>query len=354
MRNGIVVVGGAGNRSGVPSYIRALYEALKDSYEMVVVSDINEGGFDFLPSNRHREVPGLCSSKGMLGVPKVILACAKVFKAEKPSIVWANSSFAVAVARMLQPFFSYRLIVTYHGVPFGPGRGLLRNFIAYFGDFVTSLISKETDVVISKRDMQVIRYSSLGNQKVYIPNAMPAGVLRKDSHCTGPIRIVMTTRDCPQKNLDLAASIACQLADKAEIHVFGSVSDDRRLELLQLSEGRLTFLGVSDCVENVLCQYELYLMTSRYEGFPIGALEALSSGLAIAMTDVGGAYEVSNANPFFVKIDEKRVVESASRILAVAENYRSTEGAYDIVSRASSAYSHKLWVGRVKGMLNAT
>jgi glycosyltransferase involved in cell wall biosynthesis len=51
---------------------------------------------------------------------------------------------------------------------------------------------------------------------------------------------------------------------------------------------QVTFTGQADGVE-LMAGFDVFLLPSRYEGMPYVLIEAVSSGLPIVMTDVGGA-----------------------------------------------------------------
>lgn len=49
--------------------------------------------------------------------------------------------------------------------------------------------------------------------------------------------------------------------------------------------------------------YDIFCLVSESEGLPISAIEAMSSGLALVLSDVGGCYELINGNGVLVQND---------------------------------------------------
>jgi glycosyltransferase involved in cell wall biosynthesis len=99
--------------------------------------------------------------------------------------------------------------------------------------------------------------------------------------------------------------LAPQKAPEVALHVFRRILDERPATRLVLAgdgpDGErvrtlMSELGLSDRVlvlpvangPDVIPAFDLFLMTSRYEGFPYVLLEALAAGCAIVTTRVGG------------------------------------------------------------------
>ena len=61
-------------------------------------------------------------------------------------------------------------------------------------------------------------------------------------------------------------------------------------ERLSLSD-QVRFLGSQRHVENLLPEYDGFLLISRWEGFPISILEAMRAELPVIASDVGGVCE---------------------------------------------------------------
>jgi len=300
----ILIVGGSGSISGVPIYVEHLRKALS-SNEIYVMSDINEGGFNHLKNSAsYIEVEGLSSERFLiLNVITIIKKIKNHLQLISPDVVWANSTITVFLFRIISLFHDFRLIVTYHGVPFGPGRGLLRSVIAYCADLLTSLITPQTVVIISNGDKRLTRWSCPFHKKIILPNPLQLSSDQlKQRHLNTPeYKLVMITRDHYQKNLDYAAELT-GCSDDFHLYIYGGVSIERQTYLRKIAKDRVTFFGIVPNAAKFLKNFDLMLLTSRYEGLPFCGLEALGTGLALAMTRVGGFEELAENNSFLIEL----------------------------------------------------
>ena len=92
--------------------------------------------------------------------------------------------------------------------------------------------------------------------------------------------------------------------------------------------------------------FDVFLMTSRYEGFPYVLLEALNAGCAIVTTDVGGAPDCvrQGRNGFIAPADEAALAATILDIAADTDRFLAMRRG----SRAlASEFSIDRMIGRV-------
>ncbi len=103
--------------------------------------------------------------------------------------------------------------------------------------------------------------------------------------------IVSMGRLCPQKGYDLLIPAFAKIADRHpdwQLVILGEGADRADLEQLRDDLGmhdRICFPGVIQNVAAVLHKADLFVMSSRFEGFPMAHCEAMSSGLPMVVTD---------------------------------------------------------------------
>ncbi|TNN07626.1 N-acetylglucosaminyl-phosphatidylinositol biosynthetic protein [Schistosoma japonicum] len=153
-----------------------------------------------------------------------------------------------------------------------------------------------------------------------IPNAVDASAFVPDPSCRDPnyITIVVVSRLVYRKGLDLLAAIIpplCSLFPELRFLIGGD--GPKRLELEEIREhyqlhSRVSLLGSLQIheVRPLLIQGDIFLNTSLTEAFCIAVIEALSCGLMVISTAVGGLPEVLPEH--FIRLSPPNASELAS------------------------------------------
>lgn len=112
-----------------------------------------------------------------------------------------------------------------------------------------------------------------------------------------PFQIVMASRLEPEKDIKRAIRIFSEVAkenEKVGLVVLGSGGERVRLEKCAREsevEGKVLFKGWIDDPATYIKSSDLFLQTSRFEGYGVSVVEALASGVPTLSTDVGIAKE---------------------------------------------------------------
>lgn len=140
--------------------------------------------------------------------------------------------------------------------------------------------------------------------------------------------ILMVSRLTREKNIPLALRAFRNVVKKFTGTLLVIVGDGPEREYLK-SLARTYHLQPNVLFEgwqNDLAPYytgaDIFLLTSNYEGFGLSAVEALSAGVPVVMTDVGIAGEIvrQGENGIVVSVgNEKRIAEALTRLIVDAE-----------------------------------
>jgi len=161
-----------------------------------------------------------------------------------------------------------------------------------------------------------------------------------------------------QKGFDLLLPAFARLlatAPAAHLTIAGTGVDDAALRALAGSAGvadRVTFLGFVDNPYPLMRAADLYVLSSRYEGFPNVALEALALGtpvVAAACPGVNGLV-VPGVNGWLAPVDD---VAGLADALALAARARSQLGADAIRDSVRSRFATALITRRYEDAFDA-
>ena len=128
---------------------------------------------------------------------------------------------------------------------------------------------------------------------IELPRQTPA-TARMD----GPLRAGVLGRLIPLKNVDVAIEACARLNERGmamELEIAGSGPCEEELRALATERGvsaQVRFLGWRTDVEALLTDWELLVMPSSDEGFPLAALETMAAGRAVVASRAGGLCEL--------------------------------------------------------------
>lgn len=303
----VLLVGGDGHPSGVPRHITDLARALQGQARITVASEADRGGYGALADlgARHVALPGLASrlTPGSLRRGRAALAA---FLGETPAdLVWFHARLPVILGRRLlitgdwRPDAATRIALTYHGLPFGRGHR-----------HGTALLSRRLERQLLGRCPPLELVFLTEDQRQRMTTTLGPELARHHTHVLGnasslgPVppplprpagrHLVMTGRAGWQKNYDAALRLLRHLPDDITLSLCGAGTETpafaaRAARLAGPAVARLRLLGPLSDVRPLLASADGYMLTSRYEGLPIGALEACEYGLPLALADFDGA-----------------------------------------------------------------
>lgn len=363
----LVLLGGDGGLSGVPRHIeqicKVLMSELNPRYRITVISEPDRGGYTFTQDMpiAHIGLPDLASSTNPGRVLRGLRTLRAALCQDPPDIIWAHARLPVLLARVIARDET-PLIVTFHGSPF-LGRQRAAALVAREIERRLMRRTRPHEVVfLSEADRSSFDGLHLGRHRSHvIPNVAPDLDFPPLAPPERPT-LVMTTRDSPQKNLDGAARVFAHLPDTTELLLLGMGTQSRALQqrfatlLPEQALSRVTFHGPTQAVARHLRSAHGYLMTSRYEGMSLGALEAFAAGLPVFLPDVGGCAEILHAHPMGAMIDPSNPGQAASTILPILNTFCADPHTCAALNTEaySGAFSPEIWAEQIKNLLQQT
>lgn len=366
IRSNILLLGGDGGYSGVPTFLDQLCAALKDHAIFTIISDRNEGGYDFA-----KDGITLCEVEGM----KTGLSLRKFWRALRMldaqicsgeyDLVWAHARMSLIQLRILmilrrqqQPRFA----VTYHGLPFGSGHRrsfalvsllLERVFLALTPSHQLHFLSAADLDHFTKRmgARALARHTS-----AVLPNCSRLGPLSQRTQNLAPT-LLMTGRASYQKNHIAAAQLFAALPDNFQLILCGAGTDVANMapvfEAVRIGlSKRVQFHGPISDTRLLLAQADFLLLPSRYEGMPLAALEAFEAGLPMGLSYIPSMDGILAVHPMTVAIDISAPHTAAAEVVELIDEFRRRPNAGKHIKEAfSQHFSYDRWRGKVQKLV---
>jgi len=194
--------------------------------------------------------------------------------------------------------------------------------LAFLYTFIEKQLSKISDSIlcISKKDFQnaqdIIKIND--NKLKWITNKIypirNKKTLKKQAE---RIKLLTVARLESPKRVDLLIKATKNL-DDVELHIIGDGSQRNYLE--SLNHINVFFHGEIDGF-NDFKNYDIFSLISDSEGLPLSTLEAMSSGLPIILSDVGGCFELIDENGILVKNNVDEIKSAIINTISNKENF---------------------------------
>ena len=181
---------------------------------------------------------------------------------------------------------------------------------------------------------RMLQQEGLGTGSIaVIPNGID-GARFPSRDAARPLRTVMTVANLrPEKSHETVIAAAASLVKTHPDLRFQFVGDGpRRSQLEALSRergmaGRIEFLGHRDDVPALLAAADMFVLPSRSEAFPNGAIEAMAAGLPVVASAVGGLLDliedgrtgvlVPADDPAALALEVQRLLDQPARAIAL-------------------------------------
>ncbi len=257
---------------------------------------------------------------------KTIFRLRKLVKKEHPDIMHLHSSKAGVLGRLacFGLHNQTKVVFTVHGWAFTDGVPHNKQIVYRL---VERTVNKLADlfICVSRCDQHIgqrDKVLSSNTKSVVIYNGSPNPNSKLINHTAHkPLKLVMVARFSPQKNQKLLIEALKKINPNSYQLTFvgdgETLIDCKRLvEQLSLSNS-INFVGFKKDVGPYLVNNDVYILTTHYEGLPISIIEAMSYGLPIIASDVGGNSELvtNNVNGYLVN-NVNELVNSILRLIS--------------------------------------
>ncbi len=218
---------------------------------------------------------------------------------------------------------------------------LLRNVSYHFADHF----------VVQTKDVTESYPASLGRKAAIIPNfvnALPAApAVQRDNVVCAMGRLTK------QKGFDVLLSAFAALPDQNDgwgLEIYGEGEDGEALKTLSQDLGisdRVSFKGFTDDVPSVMNRAGIFVLSSRYEGFPNVLLEAMAFAVPVISTDCRcGPKEIIENNKNGLLVPNENVKKLSAQLSLLMQDSALREKLGNEAVKVREDYS----IGRIMKM----
>lgn len=285
---------------GAQIHVRDLSTALRSAgHDAVVIAGANGVLADEL---RAQGVPyyslhHLGRAVGPLQDVHCVAELRETLRQIQPDIISTHSTKAGFIGRIAGKTLNIPTLFTAHGWGFTDGRPPLQALAFWAVERTTAAWAARIITVCESDRMAAMRTRLTScDRLVTIYNAMPdVDKTLRANPSKSPVRLVMVARLSHWKDQPTLLQALAGLTDlewRLDLVGDGPLRGDLEVlvQRLGLTE-RVTFLGFRRDVPAQIANAQVFLLITKWEGFPRSILEAMRAGLPVIASDVGGVQE---------------------------------------------------------------
>lgn len=234
-------------------------------------------------------------------IPFSFFKIANYIKNSKPDLVFCTITQLNIVLSLVKFFIRFKLITRETNVITEEFK--TKGYPAFYNWLYRFSLKSSDYVIFQSADMaeDALRFATIRSYKI-INNSIDVDMfnINKKKKLSKKIKIICIGRLEKQKGYDLLIDSIIKFKPNVDckIDIYGEGSEFEYLtnKIRQHDLSRLIELkGFCDNIKNVIKDYDLFILSSRHEGFPNAMLEALSNGVpAWSVNCKGGINEIIN------------------------------------------------------------
>ncbi len=288
-----------GIQGGIETHVRHLVEQLsKDgvSIEIIVRSPYSRKASDRLDDNIL--LTRIWAPRSAIGETLVHSIVSVLYAAVRRPRLLHIHAIGPGLVTPLARLLGLRVVVTHHGQDFKRERwGALGRFVLRSGERLTAAFANECIVVSSPLAKDLAEHYE--RPFWYIPNGVDPGRITRTQHILDALKLVPGAyvlnvgRMVPEKRqLDIIKAFQALKRDDLKLVLVGKAdheSDYSKAVLVSAqADERIVIAGFRQGSElaELFSQAALFVLPSSHEGLAIAALEAMSYGLPLLVSDI--------------------------------------------------------------------
>lgn len=300
-----------GQVTSIKNFLRFLAEAYPERCEDVLLAGVScdpaevgriqkietaGGYFSFLAVVRAEVDLGNVKKSLRLEYMKGLWKYRHLIAPGKEDVNYIHTPEAFAAVRLMRPgavcyVFSHGTYLNmYKRVRFFKKAPLIRQL---FQGFLMQVIRRSTAVFALDRETME-DYAAYNSRVIHVGNSIVCHPWKERPLPGEPVRLLYAGRLSAVKNVGPIIEAAVGWEKDCTLDILGDGEEREMLEKKAHGSERIRFRGAvtPDEVQKVMGEADMLVMNSTFEGIPMIILEAVSTGLPVVTTDVGGIKEV--------------------------------------------------------------
>ncbi|MEP7236259.1 MAG: glycosyltransferase [Ferruginibacter sp.] len=311
------------NRGGAETMLVRVIKELPE-YEHVVVTLFPGNNFgDELQCKKW-----ICLNiKSLVTLPAAFFKFRRLIKQEKPELVHTHLFWPTFVARFSVPK-RIPLITTIHA--FIATSGEYKHWYIRILDKLSYNFKKSIIIVVAKGALEeYFSFLNLKPYKAYVLHTFVDVERFNLAHAsvpanTGVFKLVAVGALRIQKNYSFLINTMSLIKDKnitLDIYGVGNLKDELQQQI-NTTGAKVYLKGEVNNIEQIIPQYDLFVMSSTYEGFSLGVLEAMAMQMPLLLSDIASFNEQCEDNAWYFSL--ANVQDAAAKIVLLSEADKKT------------------------------
>lgn len=330
--NKILIISTNSDAAGAPLHVEQVVMSLKDKYSFILF--FGEDGIVYQRLKKNginvNILNGLKSNITPLTDLILIIKIIYIIYKNKPDIIHLHSSKAGFLGRVAGLFTFKRIIFTVHGWSWSSKKGNISQFLLFLEKCISKLCKSEFIFVSNALFLE-------GKMKIGLNDSNSHVVLNgvkdlqsiENYKVKGPIRLIMPARVAYPKDQLLLAEALSKLDFKFQMIFCGLGTDcnvfkEKIKHIVGNKIRQFKFLGNVNNIADELKKAHVFILISHSEGLPLSLLEAMSVGLPVIASDVGGINEaiINNYNGLLIpSVSKHQICDILGKVLTKSDLY---------------------------------
>lgn len=313
----ILLITARADYGGGPEHVFRLLSGLQNDFDFFIACPYEEPYF-----NKYQKI---VSEKKIFRIPhrkftfKDLIRIRYFILKNNIQIIHSHGKGAGIYSRILAAITNVKCIHTFHGVHLNQYNAVSKATYK----LIERLLSRSTNAFVSVSQSEyesVLKNKFADKNKLHVIEngvAIPDVSINENVFYTKPLLITSITRFDYAKNSSLVINILDHLAktnspDQFKFIFIGKGPEEYSIKI-KLKEKKLSsyveFTGNLSNPEEILNKSFCYVSTSRWEGLPLGMLEAMAIGLPCIATNVTGNRDIviNQVNGFLFNLTEPQM-----------------------------------------------